>query len=105
MTGADVKSIREALGRALGHRVSCRDLGLALGLAPANAKDTVRSWEDGSRDVSGPAAVALSFMRDGADAPDAGAHVPDDNFARWYYCEGVKAKTRQLFKLPEPAVR
>jgi hypothetical protein len=62
MTGHEVKTIREALGDALGRNVSQRDLGLALGLAPANAKDTVRSWEDGSRDVTGPAATALKFF-------------------------------------------
>lgn len=53
MTGADVKAIREALGRLLGRRVSCRDLGLALGLAPANAADTVRRWESDGPDRAG----------------------------------------------------
>lgn len=62
MTPADVRKIREDLGRALGRRISQRDLGLALGLTYNSAHDTVRSWEDGSRDVSGPASVALEFM-------------------------------------------
>ncbi len=67
MTADDVKAIREALGRTLGRRISQNDLGLALGLAPANAADTVRSWEDGKRDVSGPATLALQFMREATD--------------------------------------
>jgi len=61
MTGEDVKAIREALGR----RVSLRDLGLALGLAPANAKDTVRRWEE--EGPTGPAAAALRFIREATD--------------------------------------
>lgn len=92
MTPADVKTIREALGRALGRRVSCRDLGLALGLAPANAGDTVRSWEDGSRDVSGPAAVALDFMRDGTDVCH--HNLPD-------YRIGILRQLERLFRSPE----
>lgn len=80
MTAADVKSIREALGRTLGRHISCRDLGMALGLAPANAADTVRSWEDGSRDVTGPAAVALAFMRECTDicATNPGCETQED---------------------------
>lgn len=62
MQGAEVKRIREEIGRALGRRVSQRDLGLALGLAPKNADDTARSWEDGSKPVSGPAALALELL-------------------------------------------
>jgi hypothetical protein len=76
MTGADVKRIREALGRLLGRHVTCRDLGVALGLAPANAGDTVRSWEDGSRDVSGPAGVALCFISLATDDPRANVSAP-----------------------------
>lgn len=71
MTGTDVKAIREALGRTLGRRLSCRDLGLALGLAPANAGDTVRKWE--REGPTGPAAVALNFMREATDI-SSGAH-------------------------------
>jgi DNA-binding transcriptional regulator YiaG len=63
MTGAEVKAIREALGEALGQRLSQQDLGLMLGLAPKNAGDTVRKWEDSV--PTGPAAVALLFMAQG----------------------------------------
>src|SRR4051812_47847034 len=57
MTGDEVKAIRQDIGRALGQRVSCRDLALALGIAPQNAKDTGRRWEtDGP---TGPVATAL----------------------------------------------
>jgi hypothetical protein len=60
MNGADVKAIRLALRDVLGYEPSCHDLGLALGLAPANAKDTVRKWEaDGP---TGPAATALKLF-------------------------------------------
>jgi DNA-binding transcriptional regulator YiaG len=62
MQGAEVKRIREEIGHAVGRRLSQRDLGLALGLSPANAADMVRSWEDGSKPVSGPAATALNLM-------------------------------------------
>lgn len=65
MTGADVKSIREALGRALDRRVSCKDLGLILGLAPKNAADTVRKWED--TEPTGPAAAALRLLHIACD--------------------------------------
>jgi hypothetical protein len=65
MTGADVKAIREALGRAIGRRISCRDLGCALGLAPTNAADTIRKWE--AEGPTGPAAVALMFMSGATD--------------------------------------
>lgn len=62
MTGDDVKQIREALGAVVGRRLSQRDLGIAMGLAPANADRLVRQWEEG--EPSGPAAVALRFMRE-----------------------------------------
>lgn len=66
MTGDEVKQIRIALGRELGRNVSCRDLGLALRLSVKTAADTVRGWEDGSKDVTGPASVALRFMAEAA---------------------------------------
>ena len=65
MTGDDVRQIREAIGRLLGRKVSQQDLGLALGLAPANAATTVRRWEES--EPTGPAAVALAFMREATD--------------------------------------
>src|SRR5215472_858546 len=40
------------IGRLPGRHVSLRDLGLALGLAPANAKDTVRRWEKVSTTIA-----------------------------------------------------
>jgi DNA-binding transcriptional regulator YiaG len=66
MTGAEVLAIREALGAALGRRISQRDLARMLGLADANGKDAVRAWEDGKKSVSGPAAVALQLLGYGA---------------------------------------
>jgi hypothetical protein len=65
MTGAEVKAIRDALGRLLGRHLSQQDLGVALGLAPDSAGRTVRSWEKAG--PSGPAAVALAFMREATD--------------------------------------
>ncbi len=64
MTGPDLRILRVRIGLMLGRHVSQRDLGLALRLAPNNAKDTVRSWEDGSRDITGPASVACNLMGD-----------------------------------------
>ena len=75
MTGADVKAIRKALGQLLGQHISVRDLGLALGLAPSNAGDTVRKWED--EGPTGPAAAALTFMR---EATDIGECANDPNY-------------------------
>lgn len=66
MTSAEVHAIRTALGAALGRRMSQADLGRLLQLAPANGADTVRSWEDGKRAVTGPAAVALRLLGYGA---------------------------------------
>lgn len=66
MNGDQVKAIREALGVALGRRISQADLAHLLKLAPANGKDVVRSWEDGKKEVSGPAAVALQLLGYGA---------------------------------------
>lgn len=87
MTGADVNAIRMALGRVIGRRVSCRDLGLALGLAPANAADTVRRWErDGP---TGPAAVALGFMRQATDLMD--------DFVQPATVEDIERMVRGLF--------
>jgi hypothetical protein len=78
MTGAEVKQIRIALGDALGRRISQSDLGRALRLAPASGADTVRSWEDGKRAVTGPAAVALRLLGYGAGVGD----LPDQSFER-----------------------
>lgn len=66
MTGDQVKQIREALGIALQRRISQADLARMLQLAPASGKDTVRSWEDGKKDVGGPASVALQLLGYGA---------------------------------------
>lgn len=62
VTSEDCKAIREGLGNALGQRLSQRDLGMMLGLALRNAGDTVRSWEDRSKEISGPAQLALRLL-------------------------------------------
>lgn len=62
LTGDDVKRCREHFSKLLGWRVSQHDLGVALKLAPASAKDTIRQFEDGSRVVTGPASVALELL-------------------------------------------
>lgn len=68
MSADEVKSARLEIGAALGRTLSQRDLGLMLGLAPANADRTVRNWEvDGP---TGPAAVALRLMLHCARAGD-----------------------------------
>jgi DNA-binding transcriptional regulator YiaG len=62
MTPEEVRSIRKKIASAIGQDVSLRDLGIALRLSPNNAHDAVRSWEDGSKPISGPAATALDLI-------------------------------------------
>lgn len=52
----EIKAARKALG------LTQEGLARALGLQGANSKDTVRSWEDGRRPISGPASVAIAYM-------------------------------------------
>jgi hypothetical protein len=78
MTGAEVYTIRNALAEALGRKVSCRDLGLVLSLAPSMAGETVRAWEDGKKPISGPASVALRLLGYGAGIGE----IPDSALAR-----------------------
>lgn len=56
MTPDEVKAARLELG------MTQAELASALELAGANGKDTVRSWESGKREISGPSRVALRLM-------------------------------------------
>jgi transcriptional regulator with XRE-family HTH domain len=111
VTGADVKRIREALGETLGRRVSQRDLGLALGLAPANAADTVRRWEH--EGPSGPAAVALELLEIAASvepgyqlAIDAGHRVNGEGGSpEQIFREMMLEYARYYFTSPESSER
>lgn len=55
-----VKGIRRALN------LSQRELGQALGLTHENADRVVRRWESGQQAITGPAAVALAYLGQGA---------------------------------------
>jgi DNA-binding transcriptional regulator YiaG len=52
----DVKAARDKLG------MTQSELAEALGLRGPNAKDTVRSWESGKRNVTGPVVLALRYL-------------------------------------------
>ena len=68
MTPAQFKRIRRALG------LSLRGVADALGISDIRA---IRRWEDGSKPVSGPAAIALRyFMKFGT--PDQVDLPPED---------------------------
>lgn len=59
----EVHNIREALGSAIGEKISTRDFGMALGLSPDNASRSVRRWENTG--PTGPAAVAMRYLEQG----------------------------------------
>ena len=56
MTSEEVKSARTQLG------LSQQQLADALELSPDHGRRAVGRWEDGSKPVSGPAAVAIRYM-------------------------------------------
>ena len=56
MTPFEIKEARRKLG------LTQRELGLVLRLKPSSADRTVRRWEDGQIEVSGPASVAIEAM-------------------------------------------
>lgn len=62
----DIHEARGVLGDrwGLGRPLSYAELARALAMAGSGG-DTVRSWEDGSREITGPAAVAIGLMLDG----------------------------------------
>jgi DNA-binding transcriptional regulator YiaG len=51
-----VRAARQRLG------LSCAELAKALKLSAAKGKDTVREWENGRREISGPAQAAMELM-------------------------------------------
>ena len=60
MTPEQARLIRRQL------RLTQAQLATVLGLAAENGDRTVRAWEDGTKRVTGPAAVALAYMSQGA---------------------------------------
>ncbi len=59
MTGAEARAVRKAL------KLTEIELGHWLMLKSANAHNTVRAWEKGKREVSGPVTVALAAFAAG----------------------------------------
>ena len=56
MTPQELKDARKRLG------LTQSQLAAKLGLSEANGDNTVRKWEAGSREISGPVAVAIAYM-------------------------------------------
>lgn len=83
MKGDEVKKIRYALSEAVGRRMSQHDLAAVLGLTGSTGPDTLRSWEDGSRDVSGPGALALRYLSQGL--PGFRGDVPEWSYQREFH--------------------
>lgn len=62
MTGEEFKQLRHDLGNSIGRPISRTDMGRLCGLAPGNANDTIRKWEEGSG-PSGPVSRLASILR------------------------------------------
>lgn len=77
MTPADVREARKALG------LTQSDLAIALGLSPANGRVTVSNWEtdDGPKQITGPAELALTYLVQGALDDTMGAVLTEHAFA------------------------
>jgi len=60
VTPDQIREIRSALN------LSQRELGQDLGLTPDNADRVVRRWESGQQAITGPSAVALAYLGQGA---------------------------------------
>jgi hypothetical protein len=77
MKSADVKSVRRALGLAMGkppagpNSLSQSTFGELLGLSPGNARKSIERWE--SDGPTGPGAVALTYLGQG---------LPDEEMKR-----------------------
>lgn len=56
MKGSELKSIRSKL------ELSQRELGLKIGLSGDNIARTIRRWETGETEISGPAAILIRQM-------------------------------------------
>lgn len=84
MSPAEVKAIRLELG------FTQAELAGALELAEATGKDTVRSWESGKREPSGPVRVALRMLRDQAPRPPASLH--DELTAAFHHSDRLVAE-------------
>ena len=61
MTPAEIKAARQRLG------LTQRGLADALRLAGSDRTRTVRSWEQGTRPISGPATVAIELLLEKLD--------------------------------------
>lgn len=71
MTGDEARRIRRAL------KLTQPQLAGILGLSEANGDRTVRAWEDGQKEVTGPASVALDYLAQGALDDTMRAVIPE----------------------------
>lgn len=56
MTPTQIKRIRDRMG------LTQSELADALRLAPKNGNRTVRAWEAGETNITGPASLALEYL-------------------------------------------
>lgn len=85
MTGHEIKMAREALG------LSFRGLAKELGLSPDSGPRRVRDWEDGNRDITGPAArLIVALILRGRDHP-----LPDESLWQQIICREHKMETEK----------
>jgi len=72
VTGNEVREARGKLGDLwnLGRPLRMSELGRALRLSRRDVGATVRDWERGHTDISGPVSVAIEMMLAGAIPPD-----------------------------------
>lgn len=66
MTADEIRAVRKTLG------LSVADMGRALRLKGANAGRSVRDWEAGRRQPSGPVSLLYEAFRDGRIRPESG---------------------------------
>lgn len=84
MNPAEVKSIRQAIGRTLGRPIagpaafSQQELGEALGLSENSARKTMERWE--KEGPTGPAGIALTYLGQGALDDELKRVVPEYAF-------------------------
>lgn len=72
MTRAQLIAARAKLGKMAGldRPLSRSELGRALRLKGDKPGQSVRKWEDGSGEITGPASVAIELMLAGSAPPD-----------------------------------
>ena len=73
MTGEDMKEARLRLGKmwGLGRPVSMNEMGLLLRLSGDRPSNSIRDYERGKSQISGPITLVIEMLLAGAKHPDA----------------------------------